>query len=437
MSPGQGSTVASIGGVQGPWGAPVAMTMPYAASPPGEAAARAMLQNSIPMDLVQAALPGQGVPGGIVPAGFQQGGPMPLPHQGPIRQVSGACPTGPGMPGVVAAVGALTGGAGAPGGFPAKRTEVRFAAPAGMKVSWCSTGPDGKAAFVGNQLDVPARYNFLQAAIYRLKLSDIPNRPGLELYPTLEVVPSNAKTDVFLAHSAVPVVFTDEDFEQVAAGNFLVKVIYLPDPQFQELGVAGPDEVVSTRLEPGCDPIAEAHRRGCILLIVRVGNIDLEAPNTPAMDAPGPHGPQHAAGRPGLPPGAAAQGPMPGMRGPGMMPPGMMPPGMMGQGRPGMGLYGPMPGMPMPQQQPNLGVLPPSVPRQPARGPVSQAPDGMNIQLTDYRAVPPQAVPAPPVKVAERPAKPVTPPAPIATPVYLPENKQVSSKGWWSAAETK
>ncbi len=138
------------------------------------------------------------------------------------------------------------------------------------------------------------RYNFLQASIYRLKLSDIPNRPGVELYPTLEVVPSKAKTCTFLSHSAVPVVFTEEDFEQVAAGNFVVKVIYLPDPQFQDLAATGPDEVVSSRLEPGMDPIVEAKRRGSILLVVRLGNIDLEAPNTPAMDSPNPFHPQAA-----------------------------------------------------------------------------------------------------------------------------------------------
>ena len=32
----------------------------------------------------------------------------------------------------------------------------------------------------------------------------------------------------------------------------------------------------------------EAQKRGTILLIVRMGNIDLQAPNTPAMDAPNP-----------------------------------------------------------------------------------------------------------------------------------------------------
>ena len=99
-------------------------------------------------------------------------------------------------------------------------------------------------------------------------------------------MPANARTATFLAHSTVPVSFTEEDFEQVAAGNLVVKVIYLPDPQFQDLAVAGPDEVVSTRLEPGVDPIQEATRRGSVLAVIRMGNIDLESPNTPSLHAP-------------------------------------------------------------------------------------------------------------------------------------------------------
>src|SRR5207244_4162061 len=159
--------------------------------------------------------------------------------------------------------------------------------------------PDGMAG--QGHIVVPGRYNFVQAAVYRLKLSDIPGMPGVDLYPTLEVVPANARTETFLAHSAVPVSFTNEDFEQVQAGNYLVKVIYLPYPQFQDLAAAGPDEIISSRLQPGADPIAEAHQRGNILLVIRMGNINLELQNSPPMDAPGAFAPKHAmaAGMPG------------------------------------------------------------------------------------------------------------------------------------------
>ena len=50
--------------------------------------------------------------------------------------------------------------------------------------------------------------------------------------------------------------------------------------------MAGAEEVVSTRLEPGVNPLEEANRRGTILAVVRIGNVDLQDPNTPALDAP-------------------------------------------------------------------------------------------------------------------------------------------------------
>jgi hypothetical protein len=116
----------------------------------------------------------------------------------------------------------------------------------------------------------------------------------------------------------VPVTFTEEDFEQVTAGNYVVKVVYLPDPIHQDLAAVGADEVVSSRLDPGADPIAEACKRGSILLVIRIGNIDLEAPNTPAMDAPSSYQQGMAAPRmqgPGMP-GASPMAPY-GMNGPG------------------------------------------------------------------------------------------------------------------------
>jgi hypothetical protein len=227
-----------------------------------------------------------------------------------------------------------------------------------MRVSWFACGVDGKPGFSTTQIDVPGRYNFSQCAIYRLKLTNIEGRPGAALYPTLEVVPSNSKTDPFLAHSSVPVEFTNEDFDQVAAGNYVVKVIYLPDPQFQDVAAAGGlEEIVSTRLEPGVDPIVEATRRGSILLVIRIGNIDLELENSPAMDAPNPylqqmpkaglgpmvpylpglHGPMLGGANPALGPGGAlaGQGPLMGPNGPmmggQMLPPNMVPPPVNGK----------------------------------------------------------------------------------------------------------
>ncbi len=152
-------------------------------------------------------------------------------------------------------------------------SQIAFLGADGVQVNW---DVSGYGMFDSSALVIPGRQDFYQGAIYRLKLTNIPGRPGVELYPTLEIAPVTPRTDAYLAHSPIPVQFTEEDFDQVLSGNFVTKVIYLPDPEFQELALAGVETLVSTRLDPGVDPIAEADRRGSILAILRMGNKDLE-----------------------------------------------------------------------------------------------------------------------------------------------------------------
>jgi len=216
-------------------------------------------------------------PGGMM---APSAGGCQLGHPGCAGGAScpGGGPGGPGGPGGMGGPG--MGGPGGAGArrFPNVRSQIFFLDPNGMKIGWQNGGgANGERVYLPAQLTVPARYNFMQGYIYRLKLTDITGRPGVSLYPTLEVAPSTPATDAYLTHNPIPVQFTAEDFDQVVdGGNFVTKVIYLPDPKFQELAVAGVETLVSTRLEPGVDPILEADKRGTILLIVRLGAIDLE-----------------------------------------------------------------------------------------------------------------------------------------------------------------
>lgn len=231
---------------------------------------------------------------------FGHGGILPAPGMGPwgaVALVPGAA-TGPG------------GGAG--GLYSNGRSSIKFVSTPStskMKIGF----QDAARGWV-DSLVVPQSYAFAQGNIYRLRLSGIPNRPEAVYYPTLEVYPATRETVTFLSHADVPVGFTDEDFDQVKAGNMVVKVIYLPSAQFQD--VAAAEEIVSTRLEPGANAVDEAARRGTILAVIRLGNIDLEDPTTPAMDAPaggmGPGGPPPRTG-PGMPP--PPPGPMPAPKG--------------------------------------------------------------------------------------------------------------------------
>lgn len=164
-------------------------------------------------------------------------------------------------------------------------SQVHFGSPESMQIGW-QTGPmGGSGGYASSQITAPGRYNFPQGAVYQLQLTNIPDRPGVVLYPTLEVASSNPKTSAYLAHNTVPVQFSDEDFDQVLSGNMVTKVIYLPDPLHQELAIAGVETLVSTRLEPGLDPVAEANRRGTILAVVRMGGIDRSLPGAPTVSA--------------------------------------------------------------------------------------------------------------------------------------------------------
>lgn len=264
----------------GPWGEPLAPRVVRGKSPEKATPAAYTAKPGAPANIKQTSATstaGKALAGEMVKEGN-------LKQKLRTGQIPPAPPMGP--PGAVAAIP----GPALPGGLPmmgTARSSVRFVGQDGMRIGWYAPLGDGRLGF-REQLESPGRYNFLQGGVYRLRLSNIPKRPGVSLYPTIEVVPQNPKTATFLAHSSIPLAFTDDDFDQAINGNFVVKVIYLPDPAFQDLAVPGPDEIVSTRLEPGVDPVQEAQRRGSVLLIVRMGNIDLESQGTPGMDAPNP-----------------------------------------------------------------------------------------------------------------------------------------------------
>ncbi len=189
-------------------------------------------------------------------------------------------------------------------------SQLAFVGPAGMWVRWDAMG---QGMFDSEPLVSPGRQNVQQGAIYRFKLTNIPGRPGVELYPTVEVGPNTPRTEAYLSHNAIPLQLTEQDFDQILSGNFVTKVIYLPDPEFQTGLDGGIDTLVSSRLNPGVDPIVEADQRGSILAIVRVGNIDPELPAAPGeLDVAGLKGVSPVAfnqAMPGMP--GMAGGPVP------------------------------------------------------------------------------------------------------------------------------
>ena len=281
---------------------------------------------------VAATLTGCHIPANSPFTGLAQIRPVATPHTNVLQPAAMLQHPGPGVegpgPGIIApasyeacianAGGEAAGMGGAGGGMygMAPTSQIGFLSPDGMQVRWDITMAGG---FDSEPLVMPGRYDFPQGAIYRLKVTDIPGREGIELYPSLEVAPVTPRTAAYLAHNAVPFQLTEEDLDQVTTGNFVTKVVYLPDAEYQELAVAGVETLVSTRLDPGVDPVVEADRRGSILAIIRIGNKDLESPG---VSGPGGAGmPLAAGGMGGGAPGVAGPLGMPCGGDPSQLPP--------------------------------------------------------------------------------------------------------------------
>jgi hypothetical protein len=249
--------------------------------------------------VLAATLTGCTIPANSPFTGLAQIRPIATPHTNVLPPAAMLHHPGPGVegpgPGIITpasyeAALEASGAGGGMGGGPgmgmaygvAPTSQIGFVGPDGMQVRWDISMAGG---FDSEPLVAPGRYDFPQGAIYRLKVTDIPGREGIELYPSLEVAPVTPRTAAYLAHNAVPFQLTEEDLDQVTTGNFVTKVVYLPDAEYQELAVAGVETLVSTRLDPGCDPVVEADRRGSILAIIRIGNKDLESPGAAAAAA--------------------------------------------------------------------------------------------------------------------------------------------------------
>lgn len=133
--------------------------------------------------------------------------------------------------------------------------------------------------FVGSRDDVKTTANVKLAVgqSYRAKLSDMPEFPGVELYPSIELIdrlhPPASLADKF----SMPVTFSIEDLDAAVEGRMVTKIVYLEQPQFALPFELSGDTSVRT-LQPGINLIEEADKAGRPLAIIRLGG-RLPAPN--------------------------------------------------------------------------------------------------------------------------------------------------------------
>jgi len=105
---------------------------------------------------------------------------------------------------------------------------------------------------------------------YRLKISGIPNQPGVEVYPTVELIdhlhaPPGTEQDF-----PVPLEITAAEVAAAAQNRMVTKVIYLEQP---DLALPEPQEksLLTTDFSPSTNLMQVADERGRPMAIVRIG----------------------------------------------------------------------------------------------------------------------------------------------------------------------
>ena len=157
---------------------------------------------------------------------------------------------------------------------------LAFSEPYEMTVAWQLKG----GAYTENPITTPKTKAFRAGTTYRLRFSNFPGRDSdnfkMVLLPKITVYPITVKTKQYLQSNSIPISLTDEDLDVIQNGAYLTKVYYRSDPMYRESAIAGVESLVTTRLDPGIDPVRESERRGAILAVLRIGSRDRIPPGT-------------------------------------------------------------------------------------------------------------------------------------------------------------
>jgi hypothetical protein len=117
----------------------------------------------------------------------------------------------------------------------------------------------------------PAQVTFFVGHVYRLKLSAMPDYPGVELYPTVELIDRLHPPAELRDQFPVPIQFTPEEIEAALNDRLITKVVYLEQPEFavplETRGSAPVEELPESQ-----NLLAAADHRGRPLAIVRLGS---------------------------------------------------------------------------------------------------------------------------------------------------------------------
>lgn len=176
--------------------------------------------------------------------------------QNPVHYMhAGATP-----PGAIGSQQLLRGGP-----IPGYFQPVEIRGPAGTQIASAEAG-----TFTAST-PLPRKYGMLIGAVYRFRVTGIPQYEGLEVYPTVEVIDRIYPPVGLESKFPIDIELTQQELEMALDGKFVTRVIYLEDPDTALPVAENPDHQSFYEVRPHEQPLEVADRLGRPVAILRMG----------------------------------------------------------------------------------------------------------------------------------------------------------------------
>ncbi|MFP6666044.1 MAG: hypothetical protein VB876_01950 [Pirellulales bacterium] len=142
---------------------------------------------------------------------------------------------------------------------------VEIAGPKGAKLALTKGG-----GFEPLQ-QTPRRVGLLIGQVYRFRVTNIPDQPGVEVFPTIEIIDRIYPPAGREAEFPIPIHVTAGDLFLAARGKFVTRAIYLESPRHAVPARQNPNDQNWFEARPGEDPLKVADLLGRPVAILRMG----------------------------------------------------------------------------------------------------------------------------------------------------------------------
>ena len=143
---------------------------------------------------------------------------------------------------------------------------IKIHGPGSIEISTASGGS------FSDPLPTPVTLGMLVAPVYRLRVRNIPYHPGVELFPTIEIIDRLYPPPAEATRFPIPIEITQEDLDLAMDGMFVTRVIYVEDPAHALPLASSPRRLREFDVAPHDDPLTVADGLGRPVAILRIGS---------------------------------------------------------------------------------------------------------------------------------------------------------------------